>query len=85
LGRGIHFDFCDDEARRRGNEECMQGLGLQHPKGRDSKEDLEVDGNILLKCPLQKYYGSVHSGFNWLSTGLINGAVLKTATKIPIS
>jgi hypothetical protein len=48
-------------------------FGSENPKGGDSKEDLEVVGNILLKCPLQKYYGSVHSGFNWLRIGLNNG------------
>jgi hypothetical protein len=48
-------------------------FGSENPKGMDSKEHLQLDGNILLKCPLQKYYRSVQSGFNWPKIGLNNG------------
>jgi hypothetical protein len=38
-------------------------------KARDHLEDLDVDGNIILKLILNKYGARVWTGFIWLRIG----------------
>jgi hypothetical protein len=58
-----------------GRREIHIEFWLGNLKERDYLDDLEVDGNVILKLILKKEYGRKSTGFMWLrivvSSGLL--------------
>jgi hypothetical protein len=59
------------------SEELAIHQNLRYTMPQNYQQELDIDGRIILKCIVMKWYGTMLTGFIWIKMGTILNMVLE--------